>query len=439
MHIFISYAKVDTRLLALKIRDTLRSIPGLTAWMDESIESGEDWALQIQDEIDRSELMLVLLSPDVNRTTTPRSFVLREIHYAQDNNKAILPVLAQKTKIPVQLAGIQYADLTTNEAVGIEALVEDICQRVGVTSPAELKRQAEESERQRIAEMHRQAVEAEQKKQAQLAAQRQADEEERRRVAQIEAQRQADEQRQRQQQIDAQRHAEEQQRRQAQQPPPLLVQQNMQATQPTPIPQRPNAPQQWDKQYSDGSAAVYQAKVNAAGAPKRASNLPLLAGGAVIGVVLLAVIVGVLLSGVLGKDDDENGGGNDGLGTYQMSFTSGQLINFVDSEGTRHDVCSYRNISLGSDDVGHKLNIEAESWEGSRPELVSAFLLLSKIGPFKNGWDVGETDIELFEDSSWTIGQAGDYVLCLTVGWNDYTANKVDDFSASIRIWVSEN
>ena len=143
MHIFISYAKVDTQPLAFKIRDALRSVNGLTAWVDESLESGEDWAVQIQDEIDRCELMLVLISPDVNRTTEPRSFVLREIHYAQDSQKSILPIMAQKTRIPVQLAGIQYVDLTQNQAAGIEALVENVCRRVGIQSTVELKRQAE--------------------------------------------------------------------------------------------------------------------------------------------------------------------------------------------------------------------------------------------------------------------------------------------------------
>lgn len=102
MHIFISYAKKDTRDLGLHLRDSLSALPGVTVWIDESLESGEDWALQIQDEIDRCEVFVVLLSPDVNRPGPRRSFVLREIHYAQQKDKLIIPVMAQSTNVPVQ-------------------------------------------------------------------------------------------------------------------------------------------------------------------------------------------------------------------------------------------------------------------------------------------------------------------------------------------------
>lgn len=124
MHIFISYAKKDTRALALLLRDRLRALPGVTAWMDDSLEAGSSWATQIQDEIDRSDYVVVLLSPDVNRpASTGRSFVLNEIDYAQANQKPIIPVMAQTTRIPVQIAGIQYIDFTADQDAGIERLL----------------------------------------------------------------------------------------------------------------------------------------------------------------------------------------------------------------------------------------------------------------------------------------------------------------------------
>ncbi len=114
-HIFISYAKKDTRPLASRLYDALNAIPGLSAWMDQSLEADSSWAAQIQDEIDRADYVVVLLSPDINRKETPtqaRSFVLNEIDYAQQDRKPILPVLVKQTRTPVQIAGVQHIDLT---------------------------------------------------------------------------------------------------------------------------------------------------------------------------------------------------------------------------------------------------------------------------------------------------------------------------------------
>ncbi|MEZ4670316.1 MAG: LpqB family beta-propeller domain-containing protein [Anaerolineae bacterium] len=132
--IFISYAKVDTRDLAFRLRDTFNAQPDVRAWMDQSLESGEDWAVQIQDEIDNADLVVVLLSPDVNRSAADpkgRSFVLKEIHYAQQAGKSIIPVLARPTRIPVQLAGIEYIDFTKDVDAGINRLLLQIARRTG--------------------------------------------------------------------------------------------------------------------------------------------------------------------------------------------------------------------------------------------------------------------------------------------------------------------
>ncbi|HEX2620036.1 MAG TPA: SUMF1/EgtB/PvdO family nonheme iron enzyme, partial [Phototrophicaceae bacterium] len=126
-HVFISYAKKDTRELA--------AISGVTVWVDERLEAGESWALQIQEEIDRADYVLVLLSPDVNRKPTPtlaRSFVLNEIDYAQQESKRIIPVMVQQAKVPVQIAGIQFIDFSGDTEAGINRLVKDIANRAGI-------------------------------------------------------------------------------------------------------------------------------------------------------------------------------------------------------------------------------------------------------------------------------------------------------------------
>ncbi|MCA0457555.1 MAG: SUMF1/EgtB/PvdO family nonheme iron enzyme [Chloroflexi bacterium] len=133
MHIFISYAKVDTYDLAVQLRDQLRQLDGVTVWMDETLEPGESWALQIQEEIDAADYVVVLLSPDVNRPVQPhqrRSFVLNEIDYAQQSNKTIIPVMARKTRVPVQIAGVQFIDFTGDPTKGYTRLLRKIAPHI---------------------------------------------------------------------------------------------------------------------------------------------------------------------------------------------------------------------------------------------------------------------------------------------------------------------
>lgn len=135
VHVFISYAKADTRALAIELRNELLALDEFTVWMDDSLESAESWAAQIQEELDRADYVVVLLSTDVNRPVTAtqrRSFVLNEIDYAQQLNKPIIPILVDETLIPVQLAGIQYIDFTYNREVGLSRLINDLKRRVGI-------------------------------------------------------------------------------------------------------------------------------------------------------------------------------------------------------------------------------------------------------------------------------------------------------------------
>ncbi|MBC8100135.1 MAG: toll/interleukin-1 receptor domain-containing protein, partial [Armatimonadetes bacterium] len=136
-HIFISYSKKDTRALALQLHDALEKIDGVTAWMDKELTPAISWAQEIQQEIDRADYVLVLLSPDVNRLETAqqdRSFVLNEVDYARQRRKIIVPVMAQTTFVPVQLAGIEYIDFSSSQEEGLRRLVSTISKRTGITN-----------------------------------------------------------------------------------------------------------------------------------------------------------------------------------------------------------------------------------------------------------------------------------------------------------------
>lgn len=134
MHFFISYAKADTYDLANQLYKTLNALPSISAWMDHDLQSGADWALQIQHQIDDCDQMIVLLSPDVNRRPTEEkgySFVLKEIHYAQQEHKPIIPIMAQKTRMPVTIAGLEYIDFTRNPDMGMQRLIGEINSKMG--------------------------------------------------------------------------------------------------------------------------------------------------------------------------------------------------------------------------------------------------------------------------------------------------------------------
>lgn len=111
--IFISYAKKDTRELALALADALNQMDGVSAWVDRSLRAGQSWELQIQQEIDACDVMVVLYSPDLNRHKEglPESYVLNEIAYAKYTaRKIIIPVMAQPTTPPIALTMEHYID-----------------------------------------------------------------------------------------------------------------------------------------------------------------------------------------------------------------------------------------------------------------------------------------------------------------------------------------
>ncbi|HRF95582.1 MAG TPA: toll/interleukin-1 receptor domain-containing protein, partial [Aggregatilineales bacterium] len=111
-HIFISYAREETKSLAINLADKLNAIDGLTVWVDRDIEYGDDWETVIQRQIFKCDYMIVFYSPGINRhiydELKPKSYVVREIRYAQLHKKTIIPVMIQQTEPPINLIGIQH-------------------------------------------------------------------------------------------------------------------------------------------------------------------------------------------------------------------------------------------------------------------------------------------------------------------------------------------
>jgi hypothetical protein len=126
MHVFISYAKKDSRALAADLEARISAMPNFSAWMDNELTPAGSWSAQISNEIDRCDYFLVLLSPDVNRPKTETqdtSFVLNEIAYAIAQRKTILVAMVSQTKVPLELADEQYIDFTQDVELGSQKLL----------------------------------------------------------------------------------------------------------------------------------------------------------------------------------------------------------------------------------------------------------------------------------------------------------------------------
>lgn len=137
VHIFISYAKKDTRYRAIYLDAIFDSLSNVTAWMDKELNLVEDWADQIQKELDRADLVVILISEDVNRTTLPPSFVKKEIARAQEKHIPLIVIMAQATDVPITIQTAERLDFTTsNIDLSLNRLITFVCQQAKVDLPS---------------------------------------------------------------------------------------------------------------------------------------------------------------------------------------------------------------------------------------------------------------------------------------------------------------
>jgi hypothetical protein len=128
MHVIICYAINETLDVARELREELRRLPDVHVWMDESPPDAVPPARDIQAQIDQTDVMIVLLSPQVRE-----GVVLKEIEYARLVQTTILPIMVIETELPTPLKGHRYLDLTRNRPAEWRRLVADIRNRAGIT------------------------------------------------------------------------------------------------------------------------------------------------------------------------------------------------------------------------------------------------------------------------------------------------------------------
>jgi hypothetical protein len=119
--IFFSYARQDAEI-AMRLAAELKEA-GLNVWIDQvDLVAGRHWDLQIQEALNSSHTIIVLLTPA--SVTSPN--VLDEISFTINEGKRLVPVMAVKCTIPIRIIRLHYIDLTTNYKQGLQLLVRDL-------------------------------------------------------------------------------------------------------------------------------------------------------------------------------------------------------------------------------------------------------------------------------------------------------------------------
>ncbi len=110
-HIFISYAWSDGGELARKLHASFNAHTGWSAWMDSKLHADTVFSHELQTQIDRADMVVVIVSPAVNRRDPP-SFVQRELAYATQHgvDKPVFAARAADCPLPLIIAGYTYQD-----------------------------------------------------------------------------------------------------------------------------------------------------------------------------------------------------------------------------------------------------------------------------------------------------------------------------------------
>jgi WD40 repeat protein len=107
--VFISYARKDGAQLAQRLQRDL-SAHGLSAWLDtQRLVVGATWTTEIERAIDKSGVLLALMTPGSYVSEICRAEQLRSLR----RGKRVVPLLAQPgSEVPLHLEAKQYRDFT---------------------------------------------------------------------------------------------------------------------------------------------------------------------------------------------------------------------------------------------------------------------------------------------------------------------------------------
>jgi hypothetical protein len=121
--IMISYDHDDAKIATLIERDL--TIVGYKVWLDSSgIQGGASWIQEIQAAIKNCDLLIPILSFE----SLESDWVQREVIYAQNNSKIILPLKLKAIELPVYLVTTQALDFTDDYNIALQRLLKVLTQ-----------------------------------------------------------------------------------------------------------------------------------------------------------------------------------------------------------------------------------------------------------------------------------------------------------------------
>jgi TIR domain len=129
-NIFLSYSRKDADIM-LSVKSDLQR-EGFNIWVDETdLELGTPaWEAEIQDALERSSCLVVLMSPDSKRSI----WVLRELSYAERRGIRIFPVLVRGEEldaVPFRLSSTMWVDARSDYLRALQRLVIAVRKQVG--------------------------------------------------------------------------------------------------------------------------------------------------------------------------------------------------------------------------------------------------------------------------------------------------------------------
>jgi hypothetical protein len=149
---FLSYSRAN-KDFAVRLARELKS-EGFSVWLDQlDIPAGARWDREVEKALKECEIFMIILTPaSINSEN-----VLDEIGYAIDTGKRFLPVLLEKSDVPLRLRRFQYVDFTNksfNEGVeSAKALLRNLIAQTSVPlreNPAAATDEIDQAEAQRF-------------------------------------------------------------------------------------------------------------------------------------------------------------------------------------------------------------------------------------------------------------------------------------------------
>ncbi len=129
--IFISYAH-DDAAFAAQLKEGIEA-GGFSTWMDTaSMSGGECWTEEIESNIQASASVVVVVSPASNESV----WVRREVLYAQQLGKRVVPVLAVDVPLPALLIDLHALALHENFEAGLNRLHNALHETIRTAAPA---------------------------------------------------------------------------------------------------------------------------------------------------------------------------------------------------------------------------------------------------------------------------------------------------------------